>query len=103
MLHADAKARIRRALFREVSMRLSKPLFAGLALSALIVGQAAAADKLTLYCSADEAWCQLMARGFEEETGHRDGWLSPLIILRTAFPLLGFVRFLPGYRYRFYV
>ncbi|MGJ8569377.1 MAG: ABC transporter substrate-binding protein [Hoeflea sp.] len=29
----------------------------------------ASADNLTLYCSADEAWCQLMARGFEEETG----------------------------------
>jgi iron(III) transport system substrate-binding protein len=50
-------------------MRLSKPLFAGLALSALIAGQAAAADKLTLYCSAQEDWCQVMARGFEEATG----------------------------------
>jgi iron(III) transport system substrate-binding protein len=27
------------------------------------------AASLTLYCSADEAWCQQMARGFEEETG----------------------------------
>ena len=27
------------------------------------------ADNLTLYCAADEAWCQQMARGFEEETG----------------------------------
>ncbi len=35
-----------------------------------IAGQGAAqAESLTLYCSADEAWCQLMARGFEEETG----------------------------------
>ena len=24
---------------------------------------------LTLYCGSDEAWCQQMARGFEEETG----------------------------------
>jgi iron(III) transport system substrate-binding protein len=29
----------------------------------------ASADDLTLYCSADEEWCQLMARGFEEATG----------------------------------
>ena len=29
----------------------------------------ASAASLTLYCSADEAWCQVMARGFEEETG----------------------------------
>jgi iron(III) transport system substrate-binding protein len=28
-----------------------------------------AADKVTLYCSAQEDWCQVMARGFEEETG----------------------------------
>lgn len=27
------------------------------------------AESVTLYCSADEAWCQLMARGFEEATG----------------------------------
>jgi iron(III) transport system substrate-binding protein len=28
-----------------------------------------AAEKVTLYCSAQEDWCQVMARGFEEETG----------------------------------
>ncbi|MBX2883571.1 MAG: ABC transporter substrate-binding protein [Granulosicoccus sp.] len=28
-----------------------------------------AADKLTYYCSAQEDWCQLMAKGFEEATG----------------------------------
>ncbi len=28
-----------------------------------------AQGKVTLYCSAQEDWCQLMARGFEEETG----------------------------------
>ena len=44
-------------------------ILAGLALSALFAGQAAAADKLTLYCSAQEDWCQVMARGFEEATG----------------------------------
>ena len=30
---------------------------------------AAFADKLTLYCSAQEDWCQLMARSFEDATG----------------------------------
>ncbi len=30
---------------------------------------AARADKLTLYCSAQEDWCQLMARSFEAATG----------------------------------
>lgn len=29
----------------------------------------AQADKLTFYCSAQEEWCQLMARGFEDATG----------------------------------
>lgn len=29
----------------------------------------ASADKLTLYCSAQEEWCQIMARSFEEATG----------------------------------
>lgn len=28
-----------------------------------------AAEKVTLYCSAQEDWCQVMARGFEEESG----------------------------------
>ena len=30
---------------------------------------AAQADKLTLYCSAQGDWCQLMARSFEDATG----------------------------------
>ncbi len=30
---------------------------------------AAQADKLTLYCSTEEDWCQVMARGFEDATG----------------------------------
>ena len=34
------------------------------------VGQAPAmAQSVTLYCAADEAWCQLMAKDFEAETG----------------------------------
>lgn len=40
----------------------------GLALS-LFAGNALAAEKLTYYCSAQEDWCQLMAKGFEEATG----------------------------------
>ena len=39
------------------------------ALAVLVTAGAAAADKLTLYCSAQEDWCQLMARSFEEATG----------------------------------
>ncbi len=36
----------------------------------LVMGTTSAmADKLTLYCSAQEDWCQLMARSFEEATG----------------------------------
>ena len=30
---------------------------------------AASAAKLSLYCSADDEFCQVMARGFEAETG----------------------------------
>ena len=40
-------------------------VIAGLALAA----GTAQADKLTYYCSAQEDWCQLMARSFEEATG----------------------------------
>jgi len=50
---------------------IRSPLLALLPLAALsLVGSPAiAAEKLTYYCSADEAWCQLMADGFEAETG----------------------------------
>ena len=42
----------------------------GAAVAALMSGTAlASADSLTMYCGADEAWCQQMARGFEAETG----------------------------------
>lgn len=37
--------------------------------SAAFAGSATAAENLTLYCSADEVWCQLLAKTFEEETG----------------------------------
>lgn len=37
---------------------------------ALMAGTGAAqADKLTLYCSSQEDWCQLIANSFEDETG----------------------------------
>ncbi|CAM9999428.1 MAG: iron ABC transporter substrate-binding protein [Mameliella sp.] len=38
-----------------------------IALSASVT--ASYADKLTFYCSAQEEWCQVMARGFEDATG----------------------------------
>lgn len=44
-------------------------LFAAMMLGTAMMPAAAMADDLTLYCSADEEWCQLMARGFEEATG----------------------------------
>ncbi|WP_432759678.1 ABC transporter substrate-binding protein [Defluviimonas sp. SAOS-178_SWC] len=36
---------------------------------ALSAGMAEAAGKLSLYCAAQEEWCQVMARGFEDATG----------------------------------
>jgi iron(III) transport system substrate-binding protein len=46
------------------------PLYLGAVAAMLLAGSTlASADNLTLYCGADEAWCQQMARGFEEETG----------------------------------
>lgn len=38
-------------------------------LLALSAGAADAAGKLSFYCSAQEEWCQIMARGFEDATG----------------------------------
>lgn len=40
-----------------------------LAVALLLPTSAALANRLTLYCSAQEDWCQLMAAGFEAETG----------------------------------
>ncbi|MGB0848932.1 MAG: ABC transporter substrate-binding protein, partial [Thiolinea sp.] len=42
---------------------------AGLMLSVLASSNVYSAEKLTYYCSAQEDWCQLMAKGFEEATG----------------------------------
>ncbi len=44
-------------------------LAAGAALTALSSMGASAGEKMTLYCSAQEDWCQLMAKGFEEASG----------------------------------
>lgn len=40
-----------------------------LAITATLSNPTIAAEKLTYYCSAQEDWCQLMARTFEAETG----------------------------------
>lgn len=49
----------RRSLLRTAA--IAGVLFAGMG--------AASAENLTLYCSADEAWCQQIKTGFEAETG----------------------------------
>ncbi len=49
-------------------MRFHKSLFPVLLL-ATTAAAPASADKMTLYCSAQEDWCQLMARGFEDASG----------------------------------
>ena len=51
----------------------------GVALALLMSGAALArADSLTLYCAADEAWCQQIKTTFEAEThrthGRTDFW-----------------------------
>ncbi len=49
-----------------------KRLLVTFASSLIILGasiNASQADKLTLYCSAQEDWCQLLARSFEDATG----------------------------------
>ena len=43
--------------------------FVGTLVLAISAASASYADKLTLYCSAQEDWCQLMARSFEDATG----------------------------------
>ncbi|MDH3669133.1 MAG: ABC transporter substrate-binding protein [Paracoccaceae bacterium] len=40
-----------------------------IAFAAGVAGPALATEKLNYYCSSQEDWCQLMARGFEEATG----------------------------------
>ena len=43
--------------------------FAGSLIALTASVSASQADKLALYCSAQEDWCQLMARSFEDATG----------------------------------
>lgn len=40
-----------------------------IAASAVVAASNASAASLTLYCAADEAWCQQIKTGFEEKTG----------------------------------
>lgn len=49
--------------------RMNLTLIAGTIVTVLSSGSVAAAEKMTLYCSAQEDWCQLMAKGFEEASG----------------------------------
>ena len=50
-------------------LHLSLVAFAIAGLVAATAGTATAAGKLTYYCSAEEEWCQLMAKEFEKATG----------------------------------
>ena len=54
-------------MMRHLYLSLVAIAIAGLVAAA--VNTAAAADKLTYYCSAEEEWCQLMAKEFEKATG----------------------------------
>lgn len=52
------------------SLRISAvPLALCVLVGLLPINTATAAEKTTFYCSADEDWCNLMADGFEAETG----------------------------------
>ena len=50
-------------------MKIFKTTLGASAIALSSAASAAYADDLTLYCSAEEDWCQVMARGFEEATG----------------------------------
>ena len=50
-------------------MSSKKLQFSLLLVAVLMTAGTTRADKLTYYCSAQEDWCQLMARSFEEATG----------------------------------
>ena len=52
-----------------MNSRKTLALGGALFMSIAVSGTVAAAGKLTYYCSAQEDWCQLMARTFEAETG----------------------------------
>ena len=44
-------------------------LFAGLVLTTLAVGHAAAQRQLVMYCGVDEKWCRAVANAYQKETG----------------------------------
>lgn len=50
-------------------MKNIKTLAGASALALMTAANAAQADKLTFYCSAQEDWCQLMANSFQDATG----------------------------------
>ena len=50
-------------------MKLTRQLMGASVAAITLSAGAVSADSLTLYCSAQEEWCQLMARSFEEATG----------------------------------
>ncbi len=50
-------------------MKSMKYAFGASVFALTMTAGAVQADKLTYYCSAQEDWCQLMARSFEEATG----------------------------------
>jgi iron(III) transport system substrate-binding protein len=53
----------------KVSKLLLTTAIGAVATIGLSTGPVAAKNKLNYYCSAQEDWCQLMAKGFEKETG----------------------------------
>ena len=54
---------------RSIYSKLLPVALAPIAALVLASQPVAAAEKLTYYCSAQEDWCQLMAKGFEDATG----------------------------------
>ena len=54
-------------------MKMMKFLTGTISVAAMAVGlaagQASAAGKLNFYCSAQEEWCQVMAKEFEKASG----------------------------------
>jgi len=56
-------------LGESIKKRMSLMASGAAAVLALSTSMSFAAEKLTFYCSAQEDWCQVMARGFEDETG----------------------------------
>lgn len=54
---------------KERKMKRITATLAGSLIALAATAPASFADKLTYYCSAQEDWCQLMARSFEDATG----------------------------------